>query len=127
MLKAGEQARKSFKQLNQQRFACAQDAQSAIVKWRDKQTVCDVNARAIEVAVYANAGRPKQGELPTRIEYQITGELCTPLVSRQTALHQLGLFIIATNDVSVELDMASLLSSYKAQQNIKKRLSFLKK
>jgi transposase len=125
MLKAGEQARKSFKQLNQQRFACAQDAQSAIVKWRDKQTVCDVNARAIEVAVYANAGRPKQGELPTRIEYQITGELCTPLVSRQTALHQLGLFIIATNDVSVELDMASLVS-YKAQQNIKKRLSFLK-
>ena len=54
-LKAGEQARKSFKQLNQQRFACAQDAQSAIVKWRDKQTVCDVNARAIKVSVYANA------------------------------------------------------------------------
>jgi transposase len=57
MLKAGEQARKSFKQLNQQHFACAQDAQSDIVKWRDRQTVCDVNARAIEVAVYANAGR----------------------------------------------------------------------
>jgi transposase len=74
MLKAGEQARKSFKQLSQQRFACAQDAQSAIIKWRDKQTVCDVNARAIEGAVYANAGRPKRGELPTRIGYQITGE-----------------------------------------------------
>jgi transposase len=74
MLKAGEQGRKSFKQLNQQRFTCAQDAQSAIVKWRDKQSVYDVNARAIKVAVYANAGRPKRGELPTRIEYQITGE-----------------------------------------------------
>ena len=88
--------------------------------------MCDVNARAIEVAVYANAGRPKQGELPTRIEYQITGELCTPLVSRQTALHQLGLFIITTNDVSDGLDMASLLSSYKAQQNVEKGFRFLK-
>jgi transposase len=126
MLKAGEQARKSFKQLSQQRFACFQDAQSAIVKWRSKQTVCDVNARATEVAVYANAGRPKRGELPTRIEYQITGELCTPLISRQTALHQLGLFIIATNDVSDDWDMASLLSSYKAQQNVEKGFRFLK-
>jgi transposase len=50
----------------------------------------------------------------------------TPLVSRQTALHQLGLFIIATNDVNVELDMASLLSSYKAQQNVEKGFRFLK-
>jgi hypothetical protein len=30
------------------------------------------------------------------------------------------LFIIATNDVNVELDMASLLSSYEAQQNVEK-------
>jgi hypothetical protein len=61
---------------------------------------------AIKVTVYANAGRPKRGEL------------CTPLISRQTASHQLGLFIIATNDVSDDMDMASLLSSYKAQQNV---------
>jgi transposase len=47
MLKAGEQARKSFKLLCLQRFACAHDAQSAIVKWRDKQAVCDVNARVL--------------------------------------------------------------------------------
>jgi transposase len=36
------------------------------------------------------------------------------------------LFIIATNDVSVELDMTSLLSSYKAQQNVEKGFRFLK-
>jgi transposase len=89
MLKAGKQARKSFKQLGQQRFTCAQDAQTAMIKWQDKQAVCDVNAQATEVAVYAGAGRPKLGELPTRIEYQITGKLYTPLASRQTALQQL--------------------------------------
>lgn len=99
MLKAGEQARKSFKQLCQQRFACAQDAQNAIVKWQGKQTMCDANAQVVEVAVDSNAGRPKLGELLVWIEYQITGALCTPLTSRQTALQQLGLFIITTNDV----------------------------
>jgi transposase len=126
MLKAGEQARKSFKTLCQQRFACAQDAQSAIVKWQSKQTVCDVNAQVIEIAVYSSAGRPKLGELPIRIEYQITGVLCTLLASRQNALQQLGLFIIATNDISSDVDMGSLLSSYKAQQNVEKGFRFLK-
>jgi transposase len=126
MLKAGDQARKSFKLLCQQRFACAHDAQSAIVKWRGKQAVCDVDARVVEVAVYSSAGRPKRDELPTRIEYQIAGVLWTPLASRHSALQQLGLFIIATNDVSNDLDMASLLSSYKAQQNVEKGFRFLK-
>tara|TARA_B110000908_G_C10149058_1_gene400456 strand:- start:31 stop:1095 length:1065 start_codon:yes stop_codon:yes gene_type:complete len=126
MLKAGEQARKSFKQLCQQHFACAQDAQAAVVKWQNKQAVCNVSAQVTEIAVYASAGRPKRDELPTRIEYQITGALYTPLASRLTALQQLGLFIIATNDVSDELDTASLLSRYKAQQNVEKGFRFLK-
>ena len=91
-----------------------------------KQTVCDVDAQVAEIAVYSSAGRPKLGELPTRIEYQITGQLFTPLASRHEALQQLGLFIIATNDVSDNLDMASLLSSYKAQQNVEKGFRFLK-
>ena len=64
--------------------------------------------------------------MPTRIEYQIAGVLWTPLASRHSALQQLGLFIIATNDVSNDLDMASLLSSYKAQQNVEKGFRFLK-
>ncbi|MFT6271137.1 MAG: transposase [Alphaproteobacteria bacterium] len=126
MLKAGEKARKSFKTLCQQRFAFAKDAQSVIVKWQGKQTVCDVAAQVIAVAAYASAGRPKLGEFPIRTEYQITGALCTPLASRLTALQQLGLFIIATNDLGKDLYMASLLSSYKAQQNVEKGFRFLK-
>ena len=126
LLKAGELARKSFKKLCQQRFACEKDAQSAIATWQGKQTVCDINAHVIEVAIYSGAGRPKKGALPTSIEYQITGELFTPLASKDTALKQLGLFIIATNDTSDELDMAGLLSSYKAQQNVEKGFRFLK-
>lgn len=126
MLKAGDVARKSFKQLCQQRFACVTDAQNALVKWRGKQAVCDVEANVIDVPIHKGAGRPKLGQQPERIEYQITGVLCTPIASRQAALQQLGLFIIATNDVSEHLDMANLLSSYKAQQNVEKGFRFLK-
>jgi transposase len=80
----------------------------------------------LEVAVYSSTGRPKRDELPTHIEYQIAGVLWTPLVSHHSALQQLGLFIIVTNDVSNDLNMASLLSSYKAQQNVEKGFRFLK-
>jgi transposase len=45
---------------------------------------------------------------------------------RRTALQPLGLIIIATNDVSKALDMASLLSSYKTQQNVEKGFRLLK-
>lgn len=75
---------------------------------------------------YVGAGRPKLGQLPKRIEHQIRGALYTPLSSRKIALQQLGLLIIATNDVSEHLDMANLLSSYKAQQNVEKGFRFLK-
>lgn len=101
-------------------------AQRAIEKWRDKQPVCDVEAHISEIGVYTGAGRPKREQLPERIEYQIADALFTPLVSRKAALQQLGLFIIATNDVSDHLDMANLLSSYKAQKNVEKGFRFLK-
>ena len=88
--------------------------------------MCDVNASVAEVAVYKGAGCPKLGHRPEHIDYQITGALCTPIVSRQTALQQLGLLNIATNDVSENLDMTHLLSSCKAQQNVPKGFRFLK-
>lgn len=126
MLKAGELARKSFKRLCQQRFACEQDAKQAIDLWQHKQNVCNVNASVITVPVYKGAGRPKQEQVPERIDYQITGSLYTPLASRQQALQQLGLFIIATNDVSDALEMADLLDHYKSQQKVEKGFRFLK-
>lgn len=79
-----------------------------------------------EIAVYIGTSRPKLGQLLQRIEYQIVGALFTPLASRKTALQQFGLFIIATNNVSEHLDIASLLSISKAQQNVEKGFRFLK-
>ena len=126
MLKAGEEARKSFKQLCQQRFACAVDAEKALKKWLSKQKVCRADAKIVEQPIYSSAGRPKKGEQPIRIEHAITGVLFTPLSSREEALQQLGLFIIATNDLNDSVSMETLLNTYKAQQNVERGFRFLK-
>ena len=129
MQNAGEEARKNFKQLCQERFACAKDAEQALKKWRAKQKVCkvcDVEAEIIELPIYSRAGRPKKDAQAIRIDYQITGVLFTPLTSRQNALQQLGLFIIATNDLDDKLKMEDLLSEYKSQQKVEKGFRFLK-
>lgn len=126
MLKTAEQERKSFKQLCQQEFACALDAEKALEQWRQKQTFCDVVGQVSRVPVYSGKGRPAADQPPERLYYRISGSLFVPLQRREAALQQLGLFIIATNDVSGSLDMEKMLNTYKSQQAVEKGFRFLK-
>lgn len=48
------------------------------------------------------------------------------LTKRQDALKQLGLFIIASNDLTDDLSMEKILSTYKSQQSVEKGFRFLK-
>ena len=52
--------------------------------------------------------------------------LFTRLSNQEDARKQLGLFIIATNDLREELTMEQLLTHYKSQQSVEKGLRFLK-
>ena len=126
MLKQAEQSRKTFKKLCQQEFACATDAQAAIEQWQEKQPTLAVEAQVLEVPVYKGAGRPVTGQQPTRVYFQISGQLYTPIENREDALGQLGLFILATNDTSGSLSMKEMLSTYKSQQAVEKGFRFLK-
>jgi transposase len=78
------------------------------------------------VPIYHTKSRPAKDQAPIRHYYQIFGSLFTPLSNREDALKQLGLFIIATNDLSEELTMEQLLSHYKSQQSVEKGFRFLK-
>ena len=78
------------------------------------------------VPVYPTKGRPAKGQAPIRYYYQISGGLFTPLSNRQDALKQLGLFIIATNDLNDERSMEQLLAHYKSQQSEEKGFRSLK-
>ncbi|WDE03230.1 IS1634 family transposase [Thalassomonas viridans] len=126
ILKKADAERKTFKKLCQQEFACEQDAQKAIEHWRQKQVYLDVIAAVNSVPVYGSKGRPAVGQQPQSVHYQITGNLFTPLAKREDALKQLGLFIIATNDLSENLTMDKALSTYKSQQAVEKGFRFLK-
>ena len=126
MVKKAETERKSFKKLTQQAFACESDAQNALNQWQKKQTILDVVAELLCIPVYPGKGRPQKTQTPVRHYYQITGSLFTPLSNRQNALKQLGLFIIATNDLSEQLTMEKLLDTYKSQQSVEKGFRFLK-
>lgn len=114
MLKQCEQGRKSFKKLGQQEFACQADATKALTQWEVKQPYLEVDSQINEVLVYASAGRPSQNTQPTQAYYHITGSLYSSLTKRGGALRQLGLFIIASNDLADDLSMEKMLSTYKS-------------
>ena len=126
MLKQAEAERKTFKKLPQQAFACETDAHHAISQWQKNQRTLDVVPEVTRIPVYRTKGRPAKNQTPIRYDYQISGSLFTPLSHRETALKQLGLFIIATNDISDELSMEQLLGHYKSQQPVEKGFRFLK-
>lgn len=126
MLKKAEAERKSFKKLSQQKFACQHDAKKSLELWRKKQTYIDVVEEIISLSRYNKKGQPKKGQTPERIEFQITGALFIPLKRRANAIKQLGFFILATNDLSEDMTMEKMLSTYKEQQSVEKGFRFLK-
>jgi hypothetical protein len=58
--------------------------------------------------------------------YEISGNLYTTLEKRDKATKQLGLLILATNDIGGSLSMADMLSTYKFQQTVEKGFRSLK-
>lgn len=127
ILKTTEQTIKTFKKLCLQRFACIKDAEKSLNDWQKKQTLVKVHhSEMIAHEVYAKSGRPKRNQQPTRIDYQISGELACDLDKRDELLAQKGLFILATNDCSKTFSMDKMLTLYKSQQSVEKGFRFLK-
>jgi len=126
MLKKADTERKSFKNLSQQRFSCEHDAEKSLNLWRKKQRYSDVIEEIMSVPIYGKKGQPKKGQVPERIEFKITGNLFITLEKRADAIKQLGFFIIATNDLSEDMSMDKMLSTYKEQQSVEKGFRFLK-
>jgi transposase len=99
---------------------------SELKQWQEKQATLAVEATVLDVPVYEGKGRPGKNQQPVRTYYEISGNLYTPLEKRDEATKQLGLFILATNDIGGSLSMAEMLSTYKSQQAVEKGFRFLK-
>ncbi len=116
-----------FEKLCKKAFACKEDALHAL---RDFESVCQFLAvdapEAKEIVTYQGRGRPAKDQR-AQIHYQLSGRAYSQLDKAADARLQVGMFILATNDMDEEaLDMETLLANYKAQQKVERGFRFLK-
>ncbi|NHB98506.1 IS1634 family transposase [Photorhabdus stackebrandtii] len=126
-LKLTEKELKLFEKLCKKAFACKEDALHAL---RDFESVCQFLAvdapEAKEIVTYQGRGRPAKAQR-AQIHYQLSGRAYSQLDKAADARLQVGMFILATNDMDEEaLDMETLLANYKAQQKVERGFRFLK-
>lgn len=118
---------KQFQKLCKKPFACQHDAEQALAEFCNKLSVLRIeDSGTLAKPVFNGKGRPKKGQAPDSIDYLLTGQAITCLEKVAKAKEQSGIFILATNDMSDELDMAGLLAAYKSQQTVERGFRFLK-
>lgn len=117
---------KAFNKLCGQTFSCRIDALNSLEIWVDKQDFAMLESLDVEaITKHSGRGRPAKGDEGTTF-YQIKGVLqCSP-DKKQKAEASLGVFILATNDVSGQLEMQAMLDHYKSQQKVEGGFRFLK-
>ena len=119
-------SQKTFEKLCAQTFSCPNDAAKALELWDSKQDYATVDSSAIEEMIkHTWRGRPSSSATGTKL-YKITGAIKCSQARKQKAASMLGIFILATNDLTEHLDMQSMLSHYKSQQKVEGGFRFLK-
>jgi transposase len=108
-------------------FTCEKDAQRAAIAFEKKLKYHKVDYHLIPIKKFTGRGRPKAGEQPSIVHYEwhITLELCEE--KQRPSRNKLGRFILSTNDLNNEdMDLATLLASYKEQQGVERGFRFIK-
>ena len=124
--KSMDASQKSFKKLCAQTFSCRADASKAVELWESKQDYAELDSSNIEEIIkHTGRGRPTLNATGTTL-YKITGSLKCSQVRKQKAESMLGIFILATNDLTEYLDMQNMLDHYKSQQKVEGGFRFLK-
>ena len=127
-LKGSESEQKAFDKLCRRPFACEEDALREWEKFQAKLRYTDVHEIKIrQEPHYTHRGKPKQGEVPERIEYFLSGSVASCLTKRSQMVRTQGLFVLATNELDSDcLPAPEVLSGYKGQLHVEKGFKFLK-
>ena len=82
----------------------------------------------IDIPHYPNPGRPTKEQLPTRIGFQVVGQVVEQPQAIEQAKNSKGKFVLATNELdAISLDDATILSAYKGQNvSVERGFRFLK-
>jgi len=126
-LKGSEKELKSFAKLEKEVFGCRKDALKHYKREISKYKYLEINAfEIIEVQKHPTVGRPKKGNAPLTIGYQISGSPACSLVNKQELERNKGFFILATNDMETSFSAQEVLETYKSQQSVERGFRFLK-
>jgi transposase len=118
---------KSWWHLGNQVFTCATDAAKAAALQKKNLKFHDVVIEIIEVKKHKGKGRPKVGELPETIGYQIAYTLSLDEENIANIRSKKGRFVLATNQLDKDmLPDADVLSEYKAQSGVECSFKFIK-
>ena len=127
-LKQSEKEVHAFKKLCRNPFACEADAQQALSTF--EQGLKATRLQAVRITAtprYDKPGRPKQGEAPKDMGYQIEGALASSLKAQQDLVVQESCFLLATNELDeVALPPLAFFEGYQGQQHAERGFRFLK-
>ena len=121
-----EQESKLLAKLQRTAYYCEADANKAFQEYSDKLECTTIKSKKlITKPKYKTKGRPKPNTTPEYYEYYWDIET-TPNEAylKQQQEQKSGLFILATNDMS--LSQQELLDEYKSQQRVERGFRFLK-
>ena len=128
VLKLSELEHKAFEKLCRRAFACEQDARLALQTFQNQLKVLIIHdARVLETLHYSKRGRPSPEGAPERISHHLQGALAAPIAYYRQRLARASMFILASNELDVEvLSDEDILTTYKAQSIAERGFRFLK-
>lgn len=121
-------AEKLWHSLCRQTFNCQADAQTAIEQFNQRWKLHQAHAEVVPLTQYTRRGRPTAEDWPKIIGYAVQGNLVQNPERVEEAKHNLGKFIIATNELEEQkLSAANMLSNYTDQGiSVERGFRFLK-
>ena len=130
-VKKGQQEVKAFHLLSKQSFFCAADAQAALDQFKATLSYTALfDEKVMEVATYEKRGRPTAHQPPSKITYQIAGQMGSFIHDprRQQKIDRKSCFIVASNELDeAALSDEELMEAYlKKQQKVERGFRFLK-
>lgn len=121
-------AEKQWHKLCSQTFNCQADAQKAADQVDQRWKLHQAQAKVVPITQYARRGRPAAEDQPEIVGYALQGNIVSDPQRVEEAKHNLGKFIIATNELDPQkLSIAGMLSNYTDQGvSVERGFRFLK-
>jgi len=125
--KEQESLEKKLEKLGKKRFSDIEKAREALEKLKAPLKFHSVSEVFETVSQHKKRGRPKEGDLPEIVGYQVKGTLQAEEGKIELKRNQKGRFIIATNELDRDvLPDHQLLPEYKEQSKTESGFRFIK-